>query len=124
MKRFLFIIAAAVLSLSACSGGTTGSNAGSAGQTARNDYAQTEMDGGAGSSTGRVDKSDDNNDGKIDPNGDDGRTADGGLMGDMGSAVDDAANGVGNAAKDVVNGAEDMVDDVTGNPGRTTNNNN
>ena len=123
MKRFLFIIVAAMLALSACSGNTA-NNTDPTGQTASNGSAtgQTTNSG----RTNNTDRPDDNNDGKIDRNGDSGRTADDSLMGDVGNAVDDAANGVGNAAKDVIDGAEDMVGDVTGASGtsRGYNNNN
>lgn len=128
MKRFLFIIAAAMLALSACSGNTA-NNMDPAGQTASNGSTtgQTTTGGNrTGTAANGTDKSDDNNDGKIDRNGDSGRTADDSLMGDVGNAVDDAANGIGNAAKDVVDGAEDMVGDMTGASGtsRGYNNNN
>ena len=128
MKRFLFVVAAVValtLVLSAC-GEETKDNTGGGGTNQTT--GQTNAGGQNNTATGGVnsgkDLSDDNNDGKIDRNGDDGKTSDDNILDDAGDMIDDAANGVGDAAKDVVDGAEDVVDNATGSTNRSVNNNN
>lgn len=106
MKRFLFILAAMVIALSACS------NDGN-----RADKSDVNQNQSATDNRGN-DKNSDT--GKTGPND----SIDGdGIINDAENAVDDAAKGVGNAAKDVIDGAEGAVDDMTGNGGNNANNN-
>ncbi len=114
LKRFLFILVAMVMALSACGTNDDYNNDGGGTENQATD------NNGAGDNTGIVDDKD--KDTETD-NGRDDTVSDDGLMDDMGDAVDDAANGVGNAAKDVVDGAENAIDDVTGSGGSTANNN-
>lgn len=134
MKRFLFIIAAMVIALSACSGGDKssdngGSDTNQSASAGLNDRGDVPSGGTYGSGSENDAKSGKDDDGKTGPNdsidGDgiiDDANRDGkDMMDDAKKSVDDAARGVGDGAKDVIDGAENAIDDVTG--GNNANNN-